>query len=931
MAFNHQYPYTDFHELNLDWVLSKVTGLDDRLNEIEHNIELLQEDCQNLHDICDNLTGFINDLLAADQKILKMIASEYDEGTQYDPDFLVRYEGKLYKCKPGQTPGPFNAAYWEETDLGTELGNLLYNYYVSLLPHIADMDGNITELYELYNIIGEEYDPNQTYHAGDMCYYEFTEYMCTASGMGTTGPFDPTKWTAQSINMRLRYIESNTEMIVGLRNMIASNYDPSSSYAKGSYVLFNDKIYKAVKNVPVSWPPVAHPTYWEEVTIGSEFNNKPDAVGEYDNMLVGAAKGIYAGNFNDLAPYILRSISGRGNMAIMNKLIGGSVVWNQLLNKANYPSSTGIFTNNNDGTWTANGTAESTTSVVIETITSKLVVGHKYFVSSGFNSDGSGTTYEFMILRFLSSNMNLNLYKNATIVECGNNSNTYPVQAQLVVRGGTTVNNLKFIPQIIDLTQALGTTIANYIYTLEQNTSGSGVAWFRKYFPEVYYAYSAPTIQSTKVSGKKVVGFNQWDEEWEVGGYDTTTGQKNTATNRIRNKNFIPVIPNAIYYFNNANVAFRVLFYSADKEYISNAAYNASQHNLTIPSDCCYINFQMGGDYGTTYNNDICINLHLDGERDGEYEPYKSTTYDLSGSHLVKRKYALVDLGTLDWQYNSTYQIFLTTISGIKTGLSQIGYLMLCQKYTTVINPGLGYIADKSIGTNSSGGVSTDRIWVQDTALGTDAQTFKTAMSGVYLLYELATPFTETVTNPTLYGIWKLDANNNLYFDGDEIEDIPNPQVVPDGGTEEYIDAAVTDGLRDVSIPAGQDTDYSEDLVKKLEDLPYVPAYADPATDGNQITCKIGVDLATGKRVMRHTYVKKGITINGQETISGVIDMTDVDTIISTCFMEKGNNDGSYFTNIGYVTAAGEYEIYLTPWGNNTVVDCYITIDYIEA
>ena len=108
MAFNHQYPYTDFHELNLDWVLSKITGLDDRLNEIEHNIELLQEDCQNLHEICDNLTGFINDLLAADQKILKMIASEYDEGTQYDPDFLVRYEGKIYKCKPGQTPGPLD-------------------------------------------------------------------------------------------------------------------------------------------------------------------------------------------------------------------------------------------------------------------------------------------------------------------------------------------------------------------------------------------------------------------------------------------------------------------------------------------------------------------------------------------------------------------------------------------------------------------------------------------------------------------------------------------------------------------------------------------------------------------------------------------------------------------------------------------------------
>lgn len=728
MAFNHQYPYTDFHELNLDWVLSKVTGLDDRLNEIEHNIELLQEDCQNLHDICDNLTGFINDLLAADQKILKMIASEYDEGTQYDPDFLVRYEGKLYKCKPGQTPGPFNSAYWEETDLGTELGNLLYNYYASLLPHIADMDDNITELYTLFDIIGKEYDPNQTYYEGQTCYYEGKEYICNTDG--TTGAWDASKWTETSVNALLDNIEPLGVSISEIRNMITSVYDPSSSYAKGSYVLLNDKIYKAVKNVPVSWPPVAHPTYWEEVTIGSEFNNKPDAVGEYDNMLVGAAKGIYAGNFNDLAPYIYRSISGRGNMAIMNKLIGGSVVWNQLVDT-------------------------DTTDVTIPS-------GHKYI-----------------------------LWNTSTL--------------SLATSDGTTVSvssGYKFY----DITQMFPSAVASFMTT----------ALFATLFPDyANYAYSSPTIQSTKVSAKVVKDSN----------------------------------------------------------------------NTTI------------------------------------------ATYDLSGSHLVERKYALVDLVSFTWQVSNNR--WFTQIPNAKSVSAWNALGLICSKYIVGNVP-----SNPSSAYNKNCGFYGTQFFIYDEdypTATTESTAFKNSLNEVYLLYELATPTTETVTNPTLYGIWKLDANNNLYFDGDSIEDIPNPQVVPDGGTEEYIDAAVTDGLRDVSIPAGQDTDYSEDLVKKLEDLPYVPAYADPATDGNQMTCKIGVDLATGKRVMRHTYVKKGITINGQETISGVIDMTDVDTIISTCFMEKGNDDGSYFTNIGYVTAAGEYEIYLIAWGNNTVVDCYITIDYIEA
>lgn len=273
MAFDHKYPYTDFHELNLDWVLDKITGLDNRLNTIEENITDLQGDIQRIDETINNISSFIDDLLDADQEILGMIASEYNEETQYDPDFLVRYEGKIYKCKPGQTPGPFDSDYWEETDLGTELGNLLYTYYVSLLPHIADIDDNITELYKLYDIIGEEYDPDTTYHAGDMCYNEGVEYICTATGIGTTGPFDPTKWSAQNINTRLRYIEVNTGMIVGIRNMIAADYDSSATYAAGDYILHNEKMYRALQTVPAGYDPQLYPAYWTEVTIGGELKN----------------------------------------------------------------------------------------------------------------------------------------------------------------------------------------------------------------------------------------------------------------------------------------------------------------------------------------------------------------------------------------------------------------------------------------------------------------------------------------------------------------------------------------------------------------------------------------------------------------------------------------------------------------------------------
>ena len=81
-----------------------------------------------------------------------------------------------------------------------------------------------------------------------------------------------------------------------------------------------------------------------------------------------------------------------------------------------------------------------------------------------------------------------------------------------------------------------------------------------------------------------------------------------------------------------------------------------------------------------------------------------------------------------------------------------------------------------------------------------------TITDGTNTVTKRVTPITETVTNPTLYGIWKLDANNNLYFDGDTVDDIPNPQIVD--ATEEFIDAEVTAGNRDVSMPCGGNREY---------------------------------------------------------------------------------------------------------------------------
>ena len=48
-------------------------------------------------------------------------------------------------------------------------------------------------------------------------------------------------------------------------------------------------------------------------------------------------------------------------------------------------------------------------------------------------------------------------------------------------------------PQIFDLTEMFGSTVADQIYTMEQQTAGAGVAYFKSLFPNDYYAYNTGT------------------------------------------------------------------------------------------------------------------------------------------------------------------------------------------------------------------------------------------------------------------------------------------------------------------------------------------------------------------------------------------------------------------------------------------------------
>lgn len=155
-------------------------------------------------------------------------------------------------------------------------------------------------------------------------------------------------------------------------------------------------------------------------------------------------------------------------------------------------------------------------------------------------------------------------------------------------------------------------------------------------------------------------GINQWDEEWEAGYINSTTGAKASSTTEFVSKNLIPIRPNTTYYASTANYtgAKRAAFYDADKNYLgqSNGGWIVLPNGVfTSPSGAYYMMFYVTA---TTYNNDISINYpstdtaYHSGEDNEQYTTalgqtvYGGTLDVVSGELNITRGYA---------QFDSTY------------------------------------------------------------------------------------------------------------------------------------------------------------------------------------------------------------------------------------------------------------------------------------
>lgn len=424
------------------------------------------------------------------------------------------------------------------------------------------------------------------------------------------------------------------------------------------------------------------------------------------------------------------TVDGR---AKIKSIKGNTLKWNQIFptRTVNYTGTGYTLSSTGDGKFvlTVTETATQDASVNHFSIPSSVFKeGHKYYIRGN-------TSDIYILIKSVPTDMKERIWVAPNFV--GSNIS--------VTFTDLPVGTYTLYPQAFDLTAMFGSTKADEIYAMEQSQSGSGVAYFRSLFPLPYYAYDSGSLLSFNGTGIKTVGFNQWDEEWELCQYGTIDGGKYTDPTRVGCKNPIPVLPNTTYYFNTNGVNINTCFYDAQM----NILWNQNGFNnttKTTPSNCHYICFNLGQAYGTTYKNDICINIS-DPSKNGTYEPYQSSTLDIPTSTYFPNgmmgwgtaydemtntkaihRMNQVDLGSYTWSYNSTYDCFV--VSGQLNPLPKNAYIAVCSKYPYV--GGYGLLVDKSCAYIYNNGFA-----VRDSSYSS-ASDFKTGMDGVMLQYELA-------------------------------------------------------------------------------------------------------------------------------------------------------------------------------------------------
>ena len=289
---------------------------------------------------------------------------------------------------------------------------------------------------------------------------------------------------------------------------------------------------------------------------------------------------------------------------------------------------------------------------------------------------------------------------------------------------------------------------------LDSITSVSG---FTSLFPLSYYSYNQGSLLSFNGNGIKTVGKNLFDENLISPSSTVRYSNIYVGTGTFRLETTCP-------YIEQANLFLLSGLVSSGASTIGNGVWlDHPREVVSIEGYVTVASRNAGGVNPKDYQT-ILFNSNAS---DNTYEPYTSSTLSLpistyfptgmksAGSVYDKlteskaiTRIGAVDLGSLTWQYNTSLTFPVMESSAVPNAKapSSNAELVNC---ISVVAPTLSAYQVGEVGNGiaiRTGG----KVRINIPNMGTDANAFKTAMSGVYLYYELATPTETSFTTASL-------------------------------------------------------------------------------------------------------------------------------------------------------------------------------------
>ena len=320
----------------------------------------------------------------------------------------------------------------------------------------------------------------------------------------------------------------------------------------------------------------------------------------------------------------------RDSSAVITKIKGNSVVWNQYVTNGDFSAGITGWRGLNATIGLSNNTLSITNSSTSGcgaqiAFARNIKSGHKVLVVVDYKKNSSSSSQCRAELVPVSGTLSQSTMATSA-------STTRRIDS-IIMTPSTDVTSLKIYPNYNGASGSICTVFSVQVFDLTE-MFGIGneptYAEFSKMYPEGYYAQSQPTIRGMCAYSIDTVGFNCFNNRSVYASYISSTTGTTTSSSVYSTSEYIKVLKGETYYLKDVRGGgsnFAYALYDSSKRIISTGGFsnngtNAASGSITIPNTAYYLRVVVHN----SFLNTCCVNLQHSAVSNGTYAEYLSNS-----------------------------------------------------------------------------------------------------------------------------------------------------------------------------------------------------------------------------------------------------------------------------------------------------------------